>query len=185
MPVPATSGWQPFGFADAWAYPFAAGAPGTGFDLPGVVSLEGDPQITEVEHRGDDVVLASGRTLDSIELTLVLGNWDQTAISKIVGGTLGASIGVTPNQTQDLDHAVTDQPPDFGLKAQARSKSPDGGAARLIYPRCQSGGLPSYGFTDQEFTDLEFTISALGETAAQKIATFQRMETYAALTATF
>ena len=185
MPLAATVGWQPFSIEDGWVYPFSAGVPGSGFDVPGMISTEGDPQVTEVEHRGDGTVIAKGRTIDSIDLTLTVGNWDFVALSKLVGGTVNASSGTTPNQIQTFDHKTTDSPPDCGIKVQTRSKSPDGGATRLVYPRCQPIGLPNYAFTDQEFGDLEIPMSAIGESAANKIITLERYETYTALTATF
>jgi hypothetical protein len=185
MPMPATSGWQPFSIEDGWNYPFSGGVPGSGFDIPGMISSEGDPQTTVIEHRGDGTVIAKGRTLDSIDVGIVMGNWDFTAISKMVGGTINATTGTTPNQIQSFDHKTTDAPADFGLKVQTRSKSPDGGATRIVYPRCQSLGLPNYGLTDQEFQDLEIPITAIAESGASKIITIERYETYAPLTATF
>lgn len=185
MPMPTTSGWQPFSVADGWVYPFSGGVPGSGFDIPGMISSDGDPQTTVIEHRGDGTVIAKGRTLDSIDVGLVVGNWDFVAISKIAGGTINATTGVTPNQIQTFDHKTTDSPADFGLKVQTSSKSPDGGAMRITYPRGQSLGLPNYGQTDQEFKDLEIPITAIAESAANKIITLERYETYAALTATF
>lgn len=185
MPMPATSGWQPFSIEDGWVYPFVAGVPGTGFDIPGMVSTEGDPQTTVIEHRGDGTVIAKGRTIDSIDLTLTMANWDFVALSKLVGGTINATTGTTPNQIQSFDQKTTDAPADMGINIQTRSKSPDGGAMRIKYPRVQPLGLPAYGFTDQEFQDLEIPLTSIAETAANKIVTLERYETYTALTSTF
>lgn len=185
MPMPSTSGWQPFSIEDGWVYPFSAGVPGSGFDMPGMVSVAGDPQNTVIEHRGDGTVIAKGRTLDSIDLTLTVANWDFVALSKLIGGTVNASSGTTPNQIQSYDLKTTDAPADVGVKVQTRSKSPDGGAMRIIYPRVQSLGIPGFGLTDQEFQDLEIPMSSIAETGANKIVTLERYETYAALTSTF
>lgn len=185
MTMGATSGWQPFSIEDGWCFPFSAGVPGTGFDIPGMVSTESDPQTTVIEHRGDGTVIAKGRTIDSIDLTLIMANWDFVAISKLVGGTVNTITGAAPNQIQSFEQKTTDSPPDYAVKVQTRSKSPDGGALRIIYPRVQPLGLPPYGLTDQEFQDLEIPCSAIAETTASKIVTLERYETYTALTSTF
>jgi hypothetical protein len=184
-PMPATSGWQPFSIEDGWVHPFVAGVPGTGFDMPGMVSVEGDPQTTVIEHRGDGTVIAKGRTIDSIDLTIVIANWDFVAISKLVGGTINATTGVTTNQIQAFDQKTTDAPADMGIKVQTRSRSPDGGALRIVYPRVQPLGLPAYGLTDQEFQDLSVPMTAIAETSFSKIVTLEHWETYTALTSTW
>lgn len=185
MAMPATSGFQPFSTEDAWVFPFSAGVPGSGFDIPGIVDVGPvDWNTTDVEHRGDNAVIAKGRTIDSGDLTLTVANWDPTAISKLVGGTVGAVTGTTPNQIVTLTHKVTDQPADCAIAAQTRSKSPDGGAARVVFPRCQSQSLPTYGFTDADFNDLDIDMSAIAATGGE-IVYLQQMETYAALTSTY
>jgi hypothetical protein len=120
-----------------------------------------------------------------LDLTVTVGSWDFGAISKLVGGTVGATTGTTPNQVQSITHATTDAPADCAISVQTSSKSADGGAARLSFPRCQHTGLVSYGLTDQEFQDLEIPMSAIAETSAQKIAIVSHYETYTALTATY
>ena len=184
MPLSATTGDQPFSAEDAWVYPFSAGVPGTGKDMPGFVSLTTDPQITEIEHRGDNRVISKGSTLDSIDIELVLGQWNLDALSSVAGGTYTATTGTTPNEKRTLVHKVTDQPADFAIKAQTRSKSSGGGGTRLIFPRCQPNGLPDYGFTDAEYQDLTIPIAAVAHTD-DSIVSVELMETYAALTSTF
>ena len=184
-PMPATSGWQPFSIEDEWVYPFSAGVPGTGFDIPGMVTSTGSPQTTVIEHRGDGTVIAKGRTLDSIDLTLTMANWDFVALSKLIGGTIGTTTGSTPAQIQPFDMKTTDAPADMGIKIQTRSKSPDGGAMRIKYPRVQPLGLPAFGLTDQEFQDLEIPMTSIAETGAQIIVGLERYETYTALTSTW
>lgn len=184
MPIPATSGDQPFSAEDAWVYPFSGGVPGTGKDIPGIISVTSDPQVTEIEHRGDNKVISKGSTLDSIDLELVVGIWSLDAISSINGGTYTASTGTTPNQTRTLVHKTTDQPADFGLHVQTRSKSADGGGTRLTFPRCQAIRLPNYGFTDAEYQDLTIEAAAISN-AANEIVTITQYETYTALTSTF
>jgi hypothetical protein len=116
---------------------------------------------------------------------VVVANWDFLALSKIVGGTIGTTTGTTPNQVQPFDHKVTDAPADFGLKVQTPSKSPDGGASRIIYPRVQRLSIPNYGLVDQQFKDLTIPCSALAESAASKIETIEHYESTTALNSTF
>jgi len=182
--IPATSGDQPFSARDAWVFPFSAGVPGTGKDIPAIVGLTTDPQSTSVEHRGDDQVISKGSTLDSIDLTLTVGIWSLDAISSLVGGTYTATAGTTPNQTRKLIHKTTDQPADCAIQAQTISKSADGGGTRLTFYRCQPQGLPDYGFTDAEYQDLTINMSAIPN-SSNEIVAVQQFETYTALTGTF
>lgn len=183
MPIPATAGIEPFSAEDAWVYPFSAGAPGTGKDAPGFISISGDPQTTETEHRGDNKVLSKGATIDSIDLEVVFGYWDFDAITALVGGTVTTS-GTTPNQVRKLVHKTTDQPADCAIKAQTRSKSADGGGTRVTYPRCQPQGLPGYGMQDQEYNDLTVNMTAIPN-AANELVIVEQYETYTDLTSTF
>src|SRR5688500_639766 len=115
MPLPATSGNQPFSIREAYVYPFSAGVPGAGVAIPYPVSLEGDPQTTEVEHRGGDQVISKVATRDSIDIEFVVGTHDYAQIVALVGGTLAAVSGTTPNQIQKLTHKATDAPPDCAI----------------------------------------------------------------------
>ena len=184
MPIPASSGDQPFSVEDAWVYPFSGGVPGVGKDIPGINGLTSDPQSTTVEHRGDNSVISKGSTLDSVDLELTVGVWNLDAISSLVGGTYTASSGTTPNQIRSLIHKTTDQAADCAIKAQTRSKSADGGGTRFTFYRCQAQGLPNYGFTDQEYQDLTISMSAIPNASAE-IVRVEHYETYTALTSTF
>lgn len=183
MAIPATSGDQPFSAEQAWVFPFSAGIPGTGKDIPGFSGLTSDPQSTTVEHRGNNKVISKGSTLDSVDLTLTVGIWNLDAISSCVGGTVSTA-GTTPNQTRKLVHKTTDQPADCAIQAQTRSKSADGGGTRFTFPRCQPQNLPDYGFTDQEYQDLTIPMSAISN-AANEIVIVQQFETYTDLTSTY
>lgn len=183
MAIPASAGDQPFSAEDAWVYPFSSGAPGTGKDVPAFISLTSDPQVTTVEHRGDNRVIASGRTLDSVELEAVFGRWNMDAIAAMVGGTI-ASAGTTPNQIRTLTHKVTDQPADCAIAAQTRSRSADGGGLLLVFPRCQPSNIPNYGMADQEFNDLTVQLVAVANDD-DEIVIVRQLETYTDLTSTF
>jgi hypothetical protein len=87
-----------------------------------------------VEHRGDGTVIAKVATFDSIDLTVTIGAWNQLALSKLVGGTVGSVVGTTPNQTISLTHKSTDAAADCAISAQTHSRSADGGQTRLTWP---------------------------------------------------
>lgn len=187
-PIPVTAGEQPFSIEDAWAYPYTAGAPGSGLDIPGIIQIAGDPQNTVAEHRGDNTVLAKSATRDSIDLTATVGVWNQAAIAGLCGGT-ATTAGTTPNQTRSLSHKSTDSPADVGIQVQTHSKSADGGGTRLIYPRCQSLNMPPYGMNDQDFNDLDIDLSAVAAAAAYAVPSemvrMAQFETFTALTSTW
>lgn len=165
-------------------YPFSAGVPGTGVLIPYPVSIESDPQNTEVEHRGGNSVIAKFATRDSIDLDFVIATHSLSQIVAITGGTLAAETGTTPNITRLLSHKSTDSPADFALQVQTNSRSADGGALRLEWPRCASLAVPDYGFVDAEFKDLTFPISAIPN-ASFDMVKVKAFETYAALTTTY
>src|SRR5688500_2504388 len=102
MPLGATAGDQPFSIRDAAVYPFAAGVPSTGVLIPYPVSVESDPQSTEVEHRGGNSVISKFATRDSIDLDVVIATHTQAQIVAIAGGTLAAETGTTPNISRQL-----------------------------------------------------------------------------------
>jgi hypothetical protein len=183
VPLTNTAGDQPFNIEDCWVYPLAAGVPGTGTDVPGIVQVTSDPQTTVVEHRSDGVVSAKVATLDSLDLTVTIGQWNQAAIVLFVGGS-ATQTGTTPNQIRDLSHKVTDAPADCAIAAQTHSKSVDGGGTRIQFPRCQHTGLLNYGLNDQEFIDLDIPMSAIA-TSTSLIVTMKQFETYAALATTW
>lgn len=185
MPIPATAGWQPFGLQDAWVYPFSGGVPGGGFDIPGIVQVTGAPQNTVVEHRGDGTVIAKVATFDSIDLTVTIANWDRQAIFSMVGGTIPATVGTTPNQINRIVHKSTDSPPDCAIVAQTTSRSPDGGLTRISWPRCQPQNIPTYGLNDQEFQDLDVPMSAVANSVFEMVivAFYEKADT--ALTSTY
>jgi len=183
MPVPTTSGDQPFNIEDAMIFPFSAGVPGTGTDVPGIVQVTSDPQTTVVEHRSDGAVSAKVATLDSLDITVTIGQWNQAAIILFVGGTSRVT-GTTPNQIRNIDHKTTDAPADCAIQAQTHSKSVDGGGTRISFPRCQHTGMVNYGLNDQEFVDLDIPMSAIANTAGF-IVTMSQYETYAAISSTY
>lgn len=184
MAIAPDSGNQPFSARDAWIYPFAAGVPSTGRDLPGIVSVTSEPDQETVEHRADSQTISKVITFNGLDLTITVGLWDFDAIAAMVGGTVTTD-GVAPAQIRHLTHKTTDVPADFALKVDAPSRSAGGGATRLVMPRCQSGGIPNYGMTLDEYQDLEISATAIPN-ADNTIIIPEQTETLSqVLTATF
>ncbi len=177
-------GDQPFSNRDAKVYPFVSGVPGTGKDLPGIISVTSEPDQETVEHRGDNTTLSKVITFNGLDLTVTVGLWDLDAIASMVGGTV-ATTGTTPNQIRSIVHKTTDVPADFALKTDAPSRSADGGATRLVFPRCQSGGVPNYGLTLDEYQDLEISASAIPNAGAEILKIEQVELAATALTTTY
>jgi len=183
MPL-AGHGNQPFSARDAWVYPFSGGVPGTGKDVPGIISVTSEPDQETVEHRADNTTISKVITFNGLDITITVGLWDFDAIASIVGGAVSTT-GTTPNQIRKIVHKSTDVPADFALKTDAPSRSADGGATRLVLPRCQSGGTPNYGLTLDEYQDLELSASAIPNAANEYIIIEQTETLLQVLTASY
>ncbi len=159
MPL-ATHGELPYSVEDCKVYPYAAGVPGTAKDVPGIRRIEMDAQIEEAEHRGDNRILAVAASINSFDLTIEVGQLNADAIAAMSGGVVATS-GTTPDQIRTLTRKSTDVVADFQLKGKTSSKTVDGGATWLTFPRCQWVGGPSYSMEDNEFAVAELTARAV------------------------
>ena len=159
MPL-ATHGELPYSVEDAKVYPYSAGIPGTAKDVPGIRRVEMDAQIEEAEHRGDNRILAVAASISSFDLTIEVGQLNLDAMAAMSGGFVETT-GTTPAQIRTLTRKSTDVVADFQLKAKTTSKTIDGGATWLTFPRCQWVGGPSYAMEDNEFAVAEITARAV------------------------
>jgi hypothetical protein len=180
----ATQGQQPFSSQDCKVFPFASGVPGTGIDVPGFQTVTSDPQTTTAQNRGDDAVIAAVATIDSLDLAITVGIWNLDAIAAMVGGAVETT-GATPNQIRSITHKSTDQPADSAIICQAASRSPDGGATQIIFPRCQPQNVPGYGLADQDFNNLEIDMSAIPDASGRLVVVYQYETTPATISTTF
>lgn len=156
----ATHGELPYSVEDAKVYPYSAGVPGIAKDVPGIRRIEMDAQIEEAEHRGDNKILAVAASINSFDLTIEVGQLNADALAALSGGVV-ATTGTTPDQIRTLTRKSTDVVADFQLKAKTTSKTSDGGATWLTFPRCQWVGGPSYAMEDNEFPVAEITARAV------------------------
>lgn len=179
MPL-ATHGEIPYSVEDCKVYPYSGGVPGTAKDVPGIMSIEMDMNVEEAEHRGDNKVLATAAAPSFVELTITVGQLNLDAQAALAGG-LVTTAGTTPTQIRTLTRKTTDVLADYQIKAQTQSKSADGGARRVVFPRCQWVGGPSYSMADNEFPEMEITARAVPN-AANELFLFEDLETNAALT---
>lgn len=156
----ATHGELPYSIEDCKVYPYSAGVPGSAKDVPGIRRIEMDAQIEEAEHRGDNKILAVAASINSFDLTIEVGQLNADAIAAMAGGVV-ATTGTTPDQIRTWTRKSTDVVADFQLKGKTTSKTADGGATWLTFPRCQWVGGPSYAMEDNEFPVAEITARAV------------------------
>jgi hypothetical protein len=163
-----THGELPYSIEDAGVFPYSAGVPGTLKDIPGIRRVEMDAQIEETEHRGDNRILAVAASINSFDLTLEIGQLNLDAIAALSGGTV-ATTGTTPDQIRTLTRKSTDVIADYQIKAKTTSKTSDGGAFWLTFPRCQWVGGPSYALADNEFPVMEITARAVPQASTNTL----------------
>jgi hypothetical protein len=161
----ATHGEMPYSLIDAKVYPYAAGVPGTAKDMPGIRRIEMEASIEETEHRGDNSILAVAASFNSMDLTVEVGQLNLDAIAALSGGAV-TTTGTTPDQIRTLTRKSTDNLADYQIKAKTNSRTVDGGATWLIYPRCQWVGGPSYSMEDNEFPVIEIQCRAVPDAAS-------------------
>ncbi len=165
MPL-ATQGELPYSIEDAGVYPYVAGVPGTKKDIPGIRSMQMDAAIEETEHRGDNKILAVAASFSSVDLTIEVGQLNLDALAALSGGVV-ATTGTTPDQIRTLTRKSTDVVADYQIKAKTTSKTVDGGATWLTFPRCQWVGGPSYTMSDNEFPVIEISSRAIPNSTDQ------------------
>jgi hypothetical protein len=156
----ATHGEMPYSITDGKVYPYAAGVPGTAKDMPGIRRVEMEAQIEETEHRGDNQILAVAASFSSVDLTIELGQMNLDALAALSGGFVETT-GTTPDQIRTLTRKSTDNLADYQIKAKTFSRTVDGGATWVTFPRCQWVGGPSYSMEDNEFPIIEVTCRAV------------------------
>jgi len=151
---------MPYSIMDAKVYPYAAGVPGSAKDMPGVRRVEMESEVEETEHRGDNQILAVAASFNSVDLTIELGQMNLDALAALSGG-LVENTGTTPDQIRTLTRKSTANLADYQIKARTTSRTVDGGATWVTFPRCQWVGGPSYAMEDNEFPVIEVTCRAV------------------------
>jgi hypothetical protein len=153
----------PYSVSDAAAYPFVSGAAGAMVDVVGIRSAEMSGAIETAETRGDNKILATAASFNSVDLTITVGQLALASIAAISGGIV-TTTGVAPNSVTTLTRKVTDVVADFQFKVQTPSKDSGGGATRLTFPRCQWQGGPDYNMSDNEFPEVTVNARAIPST---------------------
>ena len=153
------AGTQILGIADAGAYPYTAGAPGTLVDLVLVREVSQTTVTTEYENKGDDGVSASGATLDGLDLNVRLAAFTPASVAALAGGTVTTG-GVAPAATTTYTRNKDDVVPYVQIKGQARAKDADGGMGRVTYPMCSWRGGPDFGMAIDSFAEVSFSMRA-------------------------
>lgn len=173
------SGTQPKGVADAGAYPYTAGSPGTLVDLLGVREVSHTTVTTEWDNKGDDQTMAAGADLDGLDLTVTLAAANPASLAAIAGGTVTTG-GIAPAAVTTYVINADDNRPYVQIKAQARAKDADGGMHRVTYHQAAWRGGPNYGLAIDAFAEVSFTLRALPDENGD-IFTAEIFEDYTAL----
>lgn len=159
-PTAVSYGTQPFSIRDAGAYPYSSGTAGDLVDIAGIKSVEQSMSVDTTENRGDDKVLASVASLDSIDLTITTAQYQPLSIAAIAGGTVSVD-GTGDSAVTTLERKTTDTVPYFKLVGQADAKDAEGGAARVTYPKVSWQGGPDFSLADQAFAEISVSAKAI------------------------
>jgi hypothetical protein len=168
----------PFGLRDVKLKSInAAGALGTGVDLP--VSRTFSFADTEdfEELRGDDQVVASHGSGPTVEWDLEGGGISLDAYAIMAGGSV-TTTGTTPNQKKTYSKLITDARPYFFVEGQAISDS--GGDFHTVVYYCKADGNLEGELGDGQF----WLTSASGKgyaNSAGKVYDFVQNETVSAI----
>jgi hypothetical protein len=139
-----------------------AGTKGTLVDLPAAQTLEFTEETTKQELRGDDSVVATRVSIDSVSWTLESGGISLEAYVVIAGGTL-TTTGVTPSVIKKWRRLNTDTYPDFFMEGQSLSES--AGDHHLVLWRNKATQI-SGSHTDGEFWVSHAEGNSIGSLAA-------------------
>lgn len=173
------AGTQILGIADAGAYPYTAGSPGTLVDLVLVREVSHSTVTTEYENKGDDGVSASGASLDGLDLTVTLAAFTPVSVAALAGGTVTTG-GLAPAATITYTRNKADVVPSVQIKGQARAKDADGGMGRVTYPKCDWRGGPDFGLAIDSFAEVSFSMRASPDDAGD-IYLYEIFNAYTAL----
>lgn len=173
-------GTQPFSLQDAAAYPFVAGVAGALVDIVAVKSIEQSANVDTIENRGDDSVIAAVATLNSLDLTVILGAYTPVSLAVLTGGTVSTT-GTGPTSVTKHVRKSNDVVAYFKLVGQTRTKDSDGGAARLTYPKVSWQGGPDFGFKDLEFSEFSISAKAIPDDTTKDLSWYEAYTTWTAL----
>jgi hypothetical protein len=173
-------GTQPFSLQDAAAYPYVAGVAGSLVDIVAVKSIEQSANIDTIENRGDDSVIASAATFNSLDLTIILGAYTPVSLAASAGGTVSTA-GTGTTAVTKLVRKSDDVVAYYKLVGQTRTKDSDGGAARITYPKVAWQGGPDFGFKDNEFAEFSVSAKAIPADTTKELYTYEAYATWTTL----
>lgn len=171
----------PFGLRDVRLYPLdAAGARGTGVDLPVSRTFAFKETVSSEELMGDDVIVAAHDYDPKIEWELEAGGISLEAYAVIAGGTV-LTTGVTPAQIKTYTKLRTSSRPYFEVEGQAISDN--GGDMHAIVYRCKADGDLDGKFENGGFFLTKASGKGYGRADNNKLYEFVHNETAVAIPA--
>lgn len=178
--MPLTTIPLPYGLRDVKVTPVdAAGALGTGVDLPNGQTFSFEEAEDFEELRGDDKVVASRGGGATVSWELEAGGISLEAYAVMNGGTI-TTTGTTPAQKKTYSKKSTDAKPTFQVEGQSISES--GGDFHAKLPRCKASEGLSGELADQSFWVTGASGTAIGRISDDVIYEFVHNETAVAIT---
>ena len=165
MPVTPTTKTVVFGAADAKIAKLLtdpAGGSATyaaAIDIPGIKSVEITGNISTKELRGDNRLLDSTSSLDSLELKITFSKWDQDLYALFSGGTV-----TTDTTTGDSTMTLLGGTTGSYFKLEGISVKGEAGAAsnvQVTLPKCMATSLPSFALAEEDYATFEVTATVL------------------------
>jgi len=138
--MPLTTVPLPYGLRDIRVTPYTTDAAtilGTGLDLPYARTLSFSAAEEFEELRGDDKVITTRGSGESVDWELEAGGYSFEAVRTMYGGTI-TETGTTPAQKKQLVRKITDSRPFFKCEGQAISDS--GGDFHVELLKCRATG---------------------------------------------
>jgi hypothetical protein len=128
-------------------------------DVPGIKEVTLSGTVETKSLRGDNTLLDSRSTLQSLTLTVSNAKLSLDVLPLILDGAKVDS-GVTPNMVATYDLLGSDSaPPYFKFEAKTPTDGADtiGGDVHIVLYKCTLSGLPDLGFAEEDYRTVGFS----------------------------
>lgn len=130
----------------------------TAIDVPGIKSIEITGSSDTKELRGDNKLIASVSTLQTVEVKITCAKWDAALWALFTGATL-TNDAITGDATVSLGSGNTGSY--FKLTAVSVGASGAGSNVKIVLPKLLVTDLPPLSFAEEDFATAEITATAL------------------------
>ena len=128
-------------------------------DVPGIQEVTLGFDFTEKELKGDDIILDTRSTLDSITAKVSHAEINLDALPVILGGTTTVS-GTTPNKSYSYNRLGTDSIPYFKIEAQVCYVDEDDADMHLVLYKSRITDH-EVGATGEDYKAVSFSAKAI------------------------